>query len=189
MQIHIYRDGQVFGPYSLEQVRDYVASGNLITSDLACRQDGGAWIPLGEVPEMSSAGLSQPSLLPDWVPQRRSDRSTEIVTEPVQNHVAVVPAPVALPAVTSWSSASDPEDPPQKKKALSPIEARRQRQRESGKNLMIIGAAVFLLGAGVTAFSLLAAVSAGGGVFIIMWGFVATGALLFGTGYKQFTNT
>jgi uncharacterized RDD family membrane protein YckC/Tfp pilus assembly major pilin PilA len=50
MQIHINRDGQNYGPYSLDEVRQYLASGNLIATDLAWFEGASGWMPLSQVP-------------------------------------------------------------------------------------------------------------------------------------------
>jgi endonuclease YncB( thermonuclease family) len=49
MQIHIHKDGKTYGPYPLEQVRQYLKAGNLSGNDLACH-DGANWINLSQVP-------------------------------------------------------------------------------------------------------------------------------------------
>ena len=54
MQIHIHKDGKTYGPYSLEQVRQYLKTGNFTGNDLACH-DGANWIKLSEVPAIAPA--------------------------------------------------------------------------------------------------------------------------------------
>ena len=49
MQIHIHKDGKTFGPYPIEQVRQYLKAGNFTGNDLACH-DGANWIKLSQVP-------------------------------------------------------------------------------------------------------------------------------------------
>ena len=49
MQIHIHKDGKTFGPYPIEQIRQYLKAGNFTGSDLACH-DGANWIKLSQVP-------------------------------------------------------------------------------------------------------------------------------------------
>jgi len=49
MQIHIHKDGKTFGPYPIEQVRQYLKVGNFSGNDLACH-DGANWIKLSQVP-------------------------------------------------------------------------------------------------------------------------------------------
>ena len=49
MQIHIHKDGKTFGPYTLDQVRQYLKAGNFSGNDYACH-DGVNWIKLSQVP-------------------------------------------------------------------------------------------------------------------------------------------
>ena len=48
--IHILRDGQQFGPYSLEEINAFLADGSLLSSDQAWYEGAPEWIPLTEVP-------------------------------------------------------------------------------------------------------------------------------------------
>lgn len=50
MQINIYRDGQQYGPYSLEEITKHIRDGNLTTDDLAWYEGAPEWIPLRAVP-------------------------------------------------------------------------------------------------------------------------------------------
>jgi len=54
MQIHIHKDGKTFGPYPLEQVRQYLKAGNFSGNDLACH-DGANWIKLSQVPGVTAS--------------------------------------------------------------------------------------------------------------------------------------
>ena len=49
MKVFIYRSGKTFGPYSIDQLNEYLRQGNILGSDLACH-DGKEWIKLSEVP-------------------------------------------------------------------------------------------------------------------------------------------
>ena len=49
MQIHIHKDSKTFGPYPLEQVRQFLKAGNFTGNDLACH-DGANWVKLSQVP-------------------------------------------------------------------------------------------------------------------------------------------
>ena len=49
MQIHIHKDAKTFGPYPIEQVRQFLKAGNFSGNDLACH-DGANWIKLSQVP-------------------------------------------------------------------------------------------------------------------------------------------
>ena len=49
MQIYINRDGQQFGPFTLEQVNDALAAGQLLATDLAFYEGLQQWVPLSQV--------------------------------------------------------------------------------------------------------------------------------------------
>lgn len=54
--IHIHKDGKHYGPYSLEQVRQFLKTGNFTENDLACH-DGANWIKLSQVPGIFNAQI------------------------------------------------------------------------------------------------------------------------------------
>tara|TARA_B100000959_G_scaffold245123_1_gene269518 strand:+ start:2202 stop:3680 length:1479 start_codon:yes stop_codon:yes gene_type:complete len=49
MMIHISRDGQEFGPYTPEQVQEYLAAGNLVATDMAWHEGAADWYPITQV--------------------------------------------------------------------------------------------------------------------------------------------
>ncbi|MAL86855.1 MAG: hypothetical protein CMI23_10945 [Opitutae bacterium] len=52
MQIHIHKDGKTYGPYPLDQARQYLKSGSFSGNDLACH-DGANWIKLADIPDIA----------------------------------------------------------------------------------------------------------------------------------------
>jgi hypothetical protein len=50
MLIHIQRDGQQFGPYTLEDLNQYLADGSLLPSDLAWYEGATNWVHMNQVP-------------------------------------------------------------------------------------------------------------------------------------------
>ena len=48
MQIHIHKDGKNYGPFTLEQVYQYLKAGNFSGNDHACH-DGTNWIKLSQI--------------------------------------------------------------------------------------------------------------------------------------------
>ena len=50
MLIHIQRDGHQFGPYTLEDLNQYLVDGSLLPSDLAWYEGVSDWIPMNQVP-------------------------------------------------------------------------------------------------------------------------------------------
>ncbi|HIL25080.1 MAG TPA: DUF4339 domain-containing protein [Verrucomicrobia bacterium] len=59
MMIHISRDGDQFGPYSPEQVQEYLASGQLLPTDLAWYEGAADWVP---VTEIAGGATAMPSM-------------------------------------------------------------------------------------------------------------------------------
>jgi hypothetical protein len=49
MQYHVSRNGQNYGPYTLEDLRRYVASGNILPTDMAKSDDMPEWVPVSQV--------------------------------------------------------------------------------------------------------------------------------------------
>jgi len=49
MLYHISREGQNYGPYTLEDLQRYVASGNVLLTDMARAEDGAEWVPVAQV--------------------------------------------------------------------------------------------------------------------------------------------
>jgi GYF domain 2 len=63
---YIARDGQQYGPYSADTVRQYLAAGSLLTSDMAREESGQTWLPLGQL--MSQAPPMTLPMAPPIVP-------------------------------------------------------------------------------------------------------------------------
>ena len=58
MQTYVIKDGQQYGPFTVEQLRDYVRKGNFADDDLACH-DGQNWATVAEVLGQVAATPSQ----------------------------------------------------------------------------------------------------------------------------------
>ena len=56
--ITISRNGQQFGPYTLDEVRNYLATGSLVSTDLAWNNATSGWIPLSSYPGLGSYAAS-----------------------------------------------------------------------------------------------------------------------------------
>jgi len=54
MQVYVNKDGQQYGPFTVEQLRHYVHQGNFTTADYACC-DGQNWITIAQVPGFAAA--------------------------------------------------------------------------------------------------------------------------------------
>ena len=64
MQIYVGREGNQQGPYSLEQIQQYLAQGRLQLTDSAWYEGLDQWIPLSEVPGVVAAQSQVPPPLP-----------------------------------------------------------------------------------------------------------------------------
>ena len=60
MHFHISRNGQTYGPYTLEDLQRYLASGNVLATDLAKSDQMSEWIPVSQI-LASSASAGSPS--------------------------------------------------------------------------------------------------------------------------------
>ena len=73
MQIYVSKDGQQYGPYTSDQLREYVQQGNFTINDLACH-DGQNWVTIGQVPGFAEA--TQPAAMQAPPASSRNKRST-----------------------------------------------------------------------------------------------------------------
>ena len=55
MQIYINKDGQQHGPYTVEQLQEYLQQGHFTPQDHAC-YDGQNWVTVGQVPGLAAGG-------------------------------------------------------------------------------------------------------------------------------------
>jgi len=66
MLYHISREGQNYGPYTLDDLQRYVASGNVLLTDMARAEDGTEWVPVSQIvgtgtpPSVGMAGVPAP---------------------------------------------------------------------------------------------------------------------------------
>ncbi len=49
MQYQVSREGQLYGPYTLEDLQRYVTSGNVLLTDLAKSEDMPDWLPVAQI--------------------------------------------------------------------------------------------------------------------------------------------
>ena len=58
MNIYVHKDGTQYGPYTIEQVLQYIQQGAFTLQDQACH-DGQNWVPLSQVPGLSKPASAQ----------------------------------------------------------------------------------------------------------------------------------
>jgi len=90
MDIYVSRDGQEFGPYTLEDVNAYIASGQINATDLAWFDGETDWKPLHELLcSPNSSSNPQVSLRP-----RRTRRATKITDAQILKIIRLAGEPV-----------------------------------------------------------------------------------------------
>jgi hypothetical protein len=62
MQYQVLRNGQMYGPYTLEDLQRYVASGHILPGDLAKSEEMPEWLPVAQI--LSGAVPPTPSYVP-----------------------------------------------------------------------------------------------------------------------------
>ena len=105
MNIMIRRDGEVNGPYPLEQVKDLIANGTLSPDEPACAEGSEQWMPVGELTGASAAAdvppviASEPAAVPaagdaeTYTPTGQHEHEFRIECKPDYGYLTVqVPA-------------------------------------------------------------------------------------------------
>ncbi len=64
MLYHVTRNGQNYGPYTLEDLQRYVASGNVLPTDLAKSDEMAEWVPVSQVLGSSALATNPPVVAP-----------------------------------------------------------------------------------------------------------------------------
>ncbi len=82
MQYQVTRGGQMYGPYTLEDIQRYVGLGNILPTDLAKSDEMPNWVPVS-----SLLGATMPQFAPAPV--------YSVTGLPISAH----PAPSAYPAL------------------------------------------------------------------------------------------
>ena len=62
MQIYVGKEGQRFGPYSLEELKEHLQAGRFAMGDLGWYEGAPGWIPLDQIPGVAPG--TQPPPLP-----------------------------------------------------------------------------------------------------------------------------
>ena len=68
MQVHIDRNGERYGPYSIEDINAYLANGTLLPTDLAWQDGMTDWLPVSQISGVVIPGGSAPPSVPSSQP-------------------------------------------------------------------------------------------------------------------------
>lgn len=72
MLVHIQRDGQQFGPYTLEDLNAHLASGALLPTDYAWYEGAPSWLVMSDVPGVIMPGEPAESLVAVEAPKKKT---------------------------------------------------------------------------------------------------------------------
>lgn len=97
MPYQISRDGQLYGPYTLEDLQRYLTSGNVLPTDLAKSEEMSDWVPVSQIVSQSVTQAATPT--------------TGMPTPPISPGIAAQPY-YAPPAYTVAPSGAAYPDPP-----------------------------------------------------------------------------
>ena len=61
MTYQVSRNGQMYGPYTLEDLQRYVASGNILLTDMAKGEDMPDWLPVAQILATAGAAAAIPT--------------------------------------------------------------------------------------------------------------------------------
>jgi hypothetical protein len=65
MTYQVSRNGQMYGPYTLEDLQRYVASGNILPTDMAKSEEMPDWLPVAQIIGVpGTAGIGNPAAIP-----------------------------------------------------------------------------------------------------------------------------
>ena len=64
MLFQVSRNGQTYGPYTLEDLQRYIASGNILPTDLAKGEEMPEWVPVAQVLGASAPPAGSPAVAP-----------------------------------------------------------------------------------------------------------------------------
>jgi hypothetical protein len=70
MTYQVSRNGQMYGPYTLEDLQRYVASGNVLPTDLAKSEDMPDWLPVAQILGTATAPTATIPVTPAAYPQQ-----------------------------------------------------------------------------------------------------------------------
>ena len=62
MTYQVSRNGQMYGPYTLEDLQRYVASGNILRTDMAKSEEMPDWLPVAQI--LGIAGTAGTTSIP-----------------------------------------------------------------------------------------------------------------------------
>jgi hypothetical protein len=96
MPYQISRAGQIYGPYTLEDLQRYIATGNILLTDLAKSEEMTDWVPVAQILNPAAAVPNPAAGVPPYVPpstpysQSQSAYAVSPYPDPPNLHWAIV---------------------------------------------------------------------------------------------------
>ncbi|MFP6899492.1 MAG: DUF4339 domain-containing protein [Opitutales bacterium] len=118
MEVYLFKKGQRFGPYSLDQVKEYLASGDFSETDLAFFEGCDGWVPITKVPGLlpESEDFNDPDVdydrqreLEEMFPDFEDDSTEEEEEEAPAEPESASPAEASAEAPVVEPESSQPE--------------------------------------------------------------------------------
>jgi hypothetical protein len=86
MDIYVNKDGQQLGPYSLEQINQYLAEGSLLPQDPAWHDGLAEWTQLASISGVTSKVVQPPQFDPHaWQQQEQATMTSSEATEELES--------------------------------------------------------------------------------------------------------
>ncbi len=112
MTYQISRSGQIYGPYTLDDLKRYLASGNVLLTDLAKSEEMPDWLPVSQILiQTVSPGNAVPGT-PPYVPPQPEAAGYQPVGGASSGYVPPYSAAYASPQTTAALATSPYQDPP-----------------------------------------------------------------------------
>lgn len=103
MHYQISRNGQQYGPYTLEDIQRYVASGNILPTDMAKNDEMADWVPVSQL--LGSTSSTAPGAAPGETftdPSFSNPAAAPMYGQPVSPAQAAEPFPYQDPPNLNW---------------------------------------------------------------------------------------
>ena len=79
MQVHIERNGERHGPYSIEDINAYLANGTLLPTDLAWQDGMTDWLPVSQISGVVMSGGSVATPIPPSQPVSNGNKKKILI--------------------------------------------------------------------------------------------------------------
>lgn len=95
MQVYVSKDGQQYGPHTVEQLREYLAQGSFVPTDFACQAGSAEWVTVEQILQTLDPTATAPvpsaqvTTTQTGNPQQQQSSSQKQASQ----HVQVAPAP------------------------------------------------------------------------------------------------